>query len=290
MAVMNLGQRNKYRALWEFSHGFACVQSIPAQLQIALSNTCNFKCVYCWPHRVGNTAPRSKLQPQVWSDLESVIPRAEWLAFHGISEFMMDPKFFDVVQLCAQSGATLFINTNGSVCTTKYLDVLTAYPGHLGMNFSIDAATPETFMRIRGWHFWRVLKNIKTYVERFEAQRGQGRTSLALSFVIMKSNVSEMVPFLFLAKALKMDSVVYYRLHEYGGLDWRIEAKNGGSFDYREECVGTFAEQYNREIEHTRNAAEILGLNISLPASVGVTEASPVDASNQIRAEEAELI
>src|SRR5690349_7185155 len=105
MTTQNLraNQTNKYRALWEFSHGIAFVDSIPAQLQIAPSNTCNFKCVYCCDHRTGNTVPRTTLEAQAWKDMLTLIPRAETLAFHGISEFMMDPKFFDIVQLCAKN-------------------------------------------------------------------------------------------------------------------------------------------------------------------------------------------
>jgi MoaA/NifB/PqqE/SkfB family radical SAM enzyme len=266
MATENLraNQKNKYRALWEFAHGVATVDSIPTMLQIARSNTCNFKCVYCSDHRVGNDIPRAKLEGETWENLLALIPRAEWLAFHGISEFMIDPEFFDIVQRCANAEATLSINTNGSVCTQKYLDALAAYPGQISMNFSIDAATPETFLRIRGWDFWRVLRNIKTYIERFEARRN--RTWISLSFVVTKSSVGDMLPLVFLAKALKVDAVKYYRLHEYDGLDWRIETKIGGSFDYREESTDAFVNEYNLVVEHTRRAAEMLGLYIELPA------------------------
>jgi MoaA/NifB/PqqE/SkfB family radical SAM enzyme len=292
MTTQNLraNQKNKYRALWEFSRGITCVDSIPVQLQIAPSNTCNFKCVYCCDHRVGNNVPRTKLDTQAWTNMLTLIPRAETLAFHGISEFMMDPKFFDIVRLCAESGATLFINTNGSVCTPKYLDVLAAYPGMLQMNFSVDAATPETFMRIRGWHFWRVLRNIKAYADRFGIERNRDRTSLALSFVIMKSNVKEMVPFAFLAKALGVYSVCYHRLHEYDALDWRIEAKIGGSFDYRKECVNNSVDEYNHEIEQTRKVAELFALNVTLPAPIEKQKTSIKAPLNQPVTKEPNLL
>jgi MoaA/NifB/PqqE/SkfB family radical SAM enzyme len=257
---------NKYRALWEAANGIASVETIPTQLQIALTNTCNLKCVYCGDHRAGNSVPRTKLEGETWSNMLRLIPKAEWLAFHGISEFMMDPNFFELVQQCADADATLFINTNGTICTPKYLEALANYPGKLIMNFSVDAATPDTFASIRGWHFWRVVRNIKTYVDAFEARRD--RTKLALSFVVTKSNVHEMVSFLFLAEALRVNSVVYFRLHEYDGLDWRIETKNGGIFDYREECTGAFVDQYNREIENTRKAAEVLNIEVTLPAAI----------------------
>jgi hypothetical protein len=172
------------------------------------------------------------------------------------------------------------------VCTSKYLDALASYPGELQMNFSLDAATPETFMRIRGWDFWRVLRNIKSYVDRFEVRRN--RTWLTLSFVITKSSVKEMVPFLFLAKALKVHHVKFYRLYEGPHHDWHIEAKAGGSFDYREESTSTFVSEYNRELENACRAAEMLDLYIELPAPVAM-QVEMTRESNERRLPEAAL-
>lgn len=263
---LRLNQRNKYQALWEFAHGTSDVATTPPNLQIARSNLCNFKCVYCIDHREGNTVPRTVNEGATWQMLLGLIPRSESLAFHGISEFMIDLEFFDTVRRCAEAGATLSINTNGSVCTPKHVEALAAYPGALLMNFSMDAATPETFMRIRGWDFWRVVRNIKTYVERFASR--EHFTSVTMSFVITKSSVADMLPMVLLAKALRVDGVKYYRLHEYAGLDWRIQAKAGGAFDYREESTYAFSQEYNRAVENTRQAAELLQVNIELPATI----------------------
>ncbi len=260
---LKLNQKNRYQAQWELAHGIANVKSIPPNLQIARSNICNFRCVYCIDHRVGNQIPRTKNEGDTWKKLLELIPRSEALAFHGISEFMIDPEFFDIVSRCAEAGVGLSLNTNGSVCTPKYLDALANYPNYLSINFSIDAATPETFLRIRGKHFWPIVRNIKTYVDRFEARRD--RTQITLSFVITKSSVQDMMPLMYLAKALKVDGVRYYHLHEGDWLDWQVETKTGGIFDYREECTRKFGTEYNRERERTRQAAEVLGLNIELP-------------------------
>ena len=111
-------------------------------------------------------------------------------------------------------------------------------------------------MAIRGQDFWRIVRNIRAYMDRFEKRRDI--TWVSLSFVIARTSIKDMMPFVFLAKALKVDVIKYYRLHEYDGLDWRVETKAGGIFDYRNECVGKFGEEYNHEIERTRKAAEIL--------------------------------
>jgi len=97
-------QKNKYRALWEFANGVAHVKSIPASLQMAKSNTCNFKCAYCIDHRVGNQIPRTKLEGAGWQGLVELIPRCSELGFHGISEFFVDPGFFEIGRISRSGG------------------------------------------------------------------------------------------------------------------------------------------------------------------------------------------
>lgn len=264
--ALRTNQINEYRALWEYAHSELTVASTPPGMQISRSNTCNFNCVYCTDHRKGNNVPRSKLADGAWDDLLALIPNSKAVAFHGISEFMMDPEFFDIVQRCAEAGTDLRLNTNGSVCTPKYVKALTAFPNPIIIDFSLDAASSDTFSRIRGWDFWRVIKNIRTYVEAFEERRAP--TWMTLSFVITKSSVHEMLPFLYLGKALKMDALIYYRLHEYEGLDWRVETKNGGVFDYREEITSNFAVAYNNGISEVRKAADLIGMRVELPAAL----------------------
>lgn len=261
---------NLYRARWEYARGQSAVKSTPSDLQIGRSNTCNFKCVYCVDHRVGNTVPRTRLSDSAWQDLSALIPQTPILAFHGISEFFIDPEFFSILKTCAETKATLRLNTNGSVCTPRHLEALANYPGRIIIDFSMDAATPDTFERIRGWKFWRVLKNIKAYMDCFAKRRSN--TWVAVSFVINKSNVQDMVPMVYLAKSLGVDVLVYYRLHEYEGLDWQVQTKNGGVYDYLSETVGNFPEEFNREIDRARMAADLIGQRIEIPAKLSDEE------------------
>jgi MoaA/NifB/PqqE/SkfB family radical SAM enzyme len=275
MSELRLNQRNRYRAFWELAHGAARVRSTPPSLQIAKNNLCNFKCVYCIDHRPGNTISRTRLDGAVWKGLLNLIPNSAELGFHGISEFFIDTEFFDILARCAAAGAALSLNTNGSVCTPRHVEALANYPGFLWITFSLDAASPETFLRIRGQDFTRILRNVMTYIDRFESRRAN--TGIFVSFVINRSSVKEMLPFLYLAKALRADTATYFRMHEYEGLDWAVEASHGGTFNYRQECVGSFAEEYNRELEKVRLAAAALGMNVDLPAplpAAGLVEIS----------------
>src|SRR5690606_37732416 len=110
-------------------------------------------------HRVGSTVPRSELTADSWADLLRLIPRSTSMAFHGISEFLIDPEFFAIVERCAAAGIELSINTNGSVCRPKHTAAFVDYPPPLYFNVSIDAASEPTFPRIRGWDWERLMRN-----------------------------------------------------------------------------------------------------------------------------------
>lgn len=264
MAQLRPNQLNKYRAFWEYSKSRSSVRSTPPNLQIAKSNICNFQCVYCPDHRVGNSVPILKIEGETWLKLLQLIPRSDTLAFHGVGEFMVDPDFFDIVDRCRAAQATLLVNTNGSICTPRHLEALAAYPGKLVMNFSLDAATPETFLRVRGGDFDRILRNIRRYIDHFQSRRD--RTWLIASFVITRTSVHEAAAFVRLAHELTMNQVRLLRLLEYDGLDWSIPTKAGDTFDYKSECAGQYPEAFNRNIEEARRLAEDYRLHIDVPA------------------------
>ncbi len=264
MGRLRENARNRYLAQHEFARGVLEPRSVPAILQFAINNACNFKCVYCSDHRAGNDIPRTRLEGRSWDDLLQLIPRVDVLAFHGISEFFVDRNFFDLVQRCADARSTLSLNTNGSIATPRHVDVLRDYPCAIDVNFSLDAATAPTFLRIRGADFERVVANIRTYVAAFAARRAP--TQLSTSFVICRSNVREMVPFVRLARDLGMHEAKFYRLHEYGSLAWTIQAPDGTRFDYRDECTDRFKELHDEQVTATIAEAERIGLRVSIPA------------------------
>lgn len=266
---MELNVRNRYQAQWEMAHGEVAPEALPSVLQIGLSNRCNFHCVYCPDHFVGSPVDRQHLSGDALKDLLAYIPSLEIAAFHGVSEFFVEPNFFDIVERCASAGVQLSLNTNGSVLTPRHLDALGSYPARLGVNFSVDATTAEVFRRIRGFDFDRVLRNICLYLERFR-QRTRA-TWCSLSFVIMKSNVHQMAAFVRMGRMLGVNSIVFYRMHEYDGFNWTTKTVDGEAFSYLSECTNEFAEEYNRHVTEALRVAKHYGLHIEMPALLEVT-------------------
>lgn len=267
---MQLNRKNKYLAQWEMARGEVAPEAIPSILQIGLSNRCNFHCVYCPDHFKGTGVPRQQLDDATLDRLLDHIPRLELAAFHGVSEFFIEPRFFEVVERCAAARVNLSLNTNGSVLTPRHVELLGSYPARLMVNFSLDATSPDVFRRIRGFDFDRVLRNITLYVERFR-RRTEGNW-LTLSFVIMKSNVHQMPDFMRLGRALGMDSLIFYRMHEYDGFDWTTTTADGEPFDYRTECTNEFAAEYNRNVTEALRLAKLYDMHVEMPALLEVPQ------------------
>lgn len=263
--ALTAAQLNRYRAMWDFSSGSSTPPSFPTSIQVGLSNRCNLNCVYCAEQRDGNTFPRLVLSPQARTNLRPALEAADTLGFFGISEFMIEPDFFPTVAWCAERGINLSITTNGTVCTPKHLDALGDFPGFVDLAFSVDAATAETYRFVRGWDFERLLDNIRRYLARFAEQ--PTRRFSAMSFVIMRSNIHEMVPFVQLVKFLGCGTARFWRLTKIEG-NWSIPAPDGRPFDYQSEMYTDIPETYNQMLDATRREGERLGVSLDLPGPI----------------------
>lgn len=268
---------NRCRAQWEYAHGVTQVQSLPPELHLGLTNDCNFHCPYCIDHYVGNTRPRTRIEGEVRRRMLDLVPRICALAFHGISEFMLDKEFFAILDRCAAANVTFLVNTNGSVCTPKHVDALAAYPAGLQVNFSLDAATPETFRIMRGWDFERVLANVRTYVAALRSRRTGRPTHLQASLVVARCNMHEVVDFVRLAHSLGLDSAICKPLHPYEGLTWVAQLPDGGTFDYQQQLPSLEPRRFDEALRRAKLLADELQFPVELPAPFGA-ELAPESA------------
>lgn len=268
---------NRLQGHWEFATHQTQLDATPSWLQIGRSNHCNLHCIYCGDHRPGNSVPRSKLDGAVWESLLAQAERSTMASFHGISEFFLDPEFFSTLARCAAGRVGLFLNTNATVCTPRHLTAIQEYPARLELNISIDAATPETYRRVRGWDFDRLMENVRKFVSAMQARRHSGFTSL--SFVIQRSTVHEMTQFVEMAHRLGADEATFLPLIEWENLGWDIVAFDGGRFDYRQEGPSHFAQVFNEHLQAAHDLGDRLNLNVNLPSPMPLAGAAGQDAA-----------
>ncbi|HET8644658.1 MAG TPA: hypothetical protein VFO85_04165, partial [Vicinamibacteria bacterium] len=129
-------------------------------------------------------------------------------------------------------GKVLELTTNGQILTDANIAKLLGRNVHLYI--SLDAATPETYAKLRNPTFTRLLDNVRRLVQ---AKGGRGRLPLVyLVFMPMKANAHEVDAFVDLAAGLGADRLVLRPLNDSEGVELNWD-RGGYKFDYQQELL-----------------------------------------------------
>jgi MoaA/NifB/PqqE/SkfB family radical SAM enzyme len=199
---------------------------------VELTTGCNLKCLIC-PQVADRPFRPRHMTPEL---LERMLPwsaQAATVALHGVGEPLLFPGIADVVRRLEPHGPRVFFSTNGTVMTDEHLEVLLG--GQVReVSFSLDAATPETFRRMRGANFETVLRNIRRLVAGRRA-RSLAHPQVSLNMTLTQANLDEAPLFVDLAAELAADAVWLWHLnHDYASNDWTVK-RDGFVFDYRSQ-------------------------------------------------------
>lgn len=224
----------------------------PSYVRAIVGNTCNLKCVMCPYHSktlksthttdffTGNKAMSWEMMEKLAIECgEQGIP----ILIGSVEEPLLHPKIIDFVQLCRQQGVPrVHITTNGQLLDeNRAIALLKA--GLTSIDISIDAAEPDTYLRVRGAN----LNRVETNVMNFLRQRDRARIpcEVRTSFVRNQDvTIEEEQKFRegWLALA---DSVFVLNLAEYKETNMRLSKINDAlqdSFkDYIQKAQGRWA-------------------------------------------------
>ena len=124
---------------------------------VEMTNRCNFSCSYC-PHSIRGELVSEDVnrfdRPQGFMSkatfdlcLENAQKYAATMTFGFFGEQMLHPRFDEFIcSIPKQRSYTVVINTNGSLLTTKNIDVLKRFDI---VRLSIDSSDSESFERLR---------------------------------------------------------------------------------------------------------------------------------------------
>ena len=134
----------------------------PYFYHIHLHMPCNQKCIMCVPdgrHRK-DVVPFDKFEDFV----NQIQPYAEHITLMG-GETLLYPWINEALELLAERGLAVTISTNATMLTKPLIEKLLTLR-QLNLRCSIDAATRETYRRIRGTDtFERAVRNMKAFSE-----------------------------------------------------------------------------------------------------------------------------
>jgi MoaA/NifB/PqqE/SkfB family radical SAM enzyme len=221
----------------ELLQGRVSLMSHPPKLGVDMTGACNVKppCVYCaWDFNKALEGDNVDL-PFSTATLEQYggfFDDTQELVNCSIGEPFMMKNVDELLEQFSSRGKVLELTTNGQILTDTNIAKLLGHNAHLYI--SLDAATPETYARLRNPTFTRLLDNVRRLVK---AKGGRGRLPLVyLVFMPMKANVHEVDAFVKLAAELGADRLVLRPLNDSEGVDLKFD-RSDYHFDYQQEIL-----------------------------------------------------
>jgi MoaA/NifB/PqqE/SkfB family radical SAM enzyme len=191
----------------------------PTFIHINFDLSCNLYCTSCREHVKINTDEENKKVADMLEKLvRPALKTCKWLQASGGGEFFaskpilefyrtLTPKEFPLLKL--------IIYTNGILFTPERWNSLQNLKGMLHeVKVSIDAATKDTYERLRRGARWEMLCDNMGYIS---SLKSSGEVSkITMCFVVQSANFREMRGFVELAKKWQADEVVFQPLRNLG--------------------------------------------------------------------------
>jgi len=233
----------------------------PKVIAFEVTNRCNLKCVMC-PHGIGAIEAPKDADMSLLEILWPGMAQAEYVHLNGVGEPMMSKPFWEVIdRLKGRKRPRIEFNTNGLLLTQENVDRLRGAPVSIIL-VSLDAATPETYLDIRGGNFRTALAGIERLVA-----PSKRKINVAMTFVLMKRNIHEASAFVELAARLGVKTVSFHHLTDtmISADSWIVEKPNGWKFVYAEERLNNYPELNDLNMRQAMDAGRRLGINIEGP-------------------------
>ncbi len=189
-------------------------QDHPVVIELALDETCNLHCPSC--RRTLNTG-----NPDARSDIEHMVTQlldAGWLDKAGsitlasMGEVFYSPNYRRLITT-AFKRKQIFILSNGTLFNQANWDLIKDQYEQIDVSISVDAATPETYRRVRGGDFKQLQQNLAMLSELRQA----GKINfLEINFVVQRANYRDMPAFVQWGKDLHVDHVWFKQLENWG--------------------------------------------------------------------------
>ena len=221
----------------EALEGKSRLESTPPILGIDMYGVCNVKppCVYCeWDkskEMEGENvdAPFTRETLEDWGDLFS---RTRNLVNCSIGEPFMMKNVDELFDIYGDTGKTLEMATNGQILTDRNIEKL--LERDIELYISLDAATPETYAKLRNDTFEKILDNLRRLIAAKGGRDGLPRVHLV--FMPMRCNVHELETFVKLCDELQVDRMVLRPLN-YADAIYLKWDRAGYTFDYQKELL-----------------------------------------------------
>jgi molybdenum cofactor biosynthesis enzyme MoaA len=233
--------------------------SLPSVLEIESSTRCNINppCVMCYPRIFDKRGFAGDIDEAAFSGLIPYLRGFRTISLHGVGEPLLGRKLAAILDHIDRERTWVQFNSNGLLLTEDRSRELVR-KGLKMIDISLDAATPETYRKIRRSDLGLVVRNIERLSEIKRELRAR-HPVIKLNMTLMKENAGEIAAFVGLAWRLGAEIVHLGLLNPHGG--YRV-ANGDFVFDYREQRIDPASGAFRAEIEAARERARSLGIEL----------------------------
>ena len=178
----------------EIKAGRDYLESPPVCFQLDHSSLCNLHCLMCTQDRDRTTKEDSTMQKKLEEDLRYYLPTAKMIYLSGRGDPLVRP---DAIKLLINyKGPAKFHLTTNGLLLPKYWEQIKHQKFHI-LNISVDAATKETYEKIRIGGRWEDLIKSLNLVK----QNRDKFAGVIINMTVMRSNYREIPQFIDLAES-----------------------------------------------------------------------------------------
>lgn len=237
----------------------------PLKLEIDITTQCNLRCTMCYlsDPRYGKRERQDISIDEFRRTAREIFPYCGLVSLSFGTEPLLHPQLIELLEITAQEEVPWrYLITNGLLLDARTIAAFVRIPLH-GFSVSIDAATAETYERIRRGGRWETLMSNLRALREAKLQAGSEYPRLTFNFVMMRSNLEELPALIRLAHEFGAEGVSATHLTPFDGL--RIE----------HELLDAQPERCNAVLEAARAEAVRLGVPVALPEPFDVEALAP---------------
>lgn len=203
-----------FHAVDPASRGAVALQE-PVCVYLEVSNECNLACKTC-PITYGKVEEPASLSLEQVKYLVSQFTTVKRVVLHGVGEPLLNRDLPKIIRWLKEKEIYVLFNSNGTLINKRWREALVE-SGLDEVRLSLDAATPETFARVRGKPLFDVIiRNIKGLTA-LKAARGSFTPLVSLWLTGLRETLNELPDFIRLAHSLGIEQVYLQRLVYWEG-------------------------------------------------------------------------
>mgnify|MGYP001035192563 FL=1 len=243
----------------EMMAGKTVLTSYPTNLGIDLYARCNVSppCVYCLYDRMKILEGEDKevvVDDRTLASYGPFFKAARTVVNCSFGEPLLHPRLEEILEFCASRGKIVELSTNGQSFTARTIRALLGKPIYLYV--SLDAASAETYAKIRNERFNEIITNLIKLNE--ERKKMKGLPKIFMVFMPMRVNLHELEDYFRLCQRVEADALVLRPLLYLENPGIR-EERGGYLFDYEKELLSP------EEIKRVISQAEELSKKYKIP-------------------------